>query len=196
MNVLGHLLWTALSIGLGSWVVRGWPRNLNIRCSIDIDNIDPSSIIFVVYTWRLTLYYSDILIYTMVLIVFFFFLTGYNEYSAPVLVEKNSVVVMHALDRIVETLSSSHTDRGLFFAWSPDGKRIGIRYIVLIIPHYDIHCQAVLTLNQIKNQQSYQSKCGLLFDHLFHIKYISVRTINCDNRDYIITEFLNFLILW
>ncbi|XP_060857498.1 uncharacterized protein LOC132935066 [Metopolophium dirhodum] len=50
----------------------------------------------------------------------------YNAYSAPVLVEKNSVVVMHALDRIVETLSSSHTDRGLFFAWSPDGKRIAL----------------------------------------------------------------------
>jgi len=92
----------------------------------------------------------------MVLIVFF--LTGYNAYSAPVLVEKNSVVVMHALDRIVETLSSSHTDRGLFFAWSPDGKRIGIQYIILITPQYHIHCQAVLTLNQIKNQQSNRGK--------------------------------------
>ncbi|XP_025198394.1 uncharacterized protein LOC112596804 [Melanaphis sacchari] len=49
-----------------------------------------------------------------------------NAYSSPILVEKHSVVVMHALDRIVETLSSSHTDRGLFFAWSPDGKRIAL----------------------------------------------------------------------
>lgn len=45
--------------------------------------------------------------------------------SQAKIVEKHSVVVMHALNRIVETLSSSHTDRGLFFAWSPDGCRIG-----------------------------------------------------------------------
>ncbi|XP_022172925.1 uncharacterized protein LOC111035564 [Myzus persicae] len=50
----------------------------------------------------------------------------YNANSIPAIVEKNSVVVMHALDRIIETLSSSHTDRGLFFAWSPDGKRIAL----------------------------------------------------------------------
>uniref|UniRef100_A0A2S2PQ52 Protein cortex n=1 Tax=Schizaphis graminum TaxID=13262 RepID=A0A2S2PQ52_SCHGA len=49
-----------------------------------------------------------------------------NAYSSSILIEKHSVVVMHALDRIVETLSSSHTDRGLFFAWSPDGKRIAL----------------------------------------------------------------------
>ncbi|KAF0753016.1 Protein cortex [Aphis craccivora] len=49
-----------------------------------------------------------------------------SAYSSPILIDKHSVVVMHALDRIVETLSSSQTDRGLFFAWSPDGKRIAL----------------------------------------------------------------------
>lgn len=80
------------------------------------------------------------LIYTIVLIDFFFYRwTEDSAYSSPILIDKHSVVVMHALDRIVETLSSSHTDRGLFFAWSPDGKRIGIKNIMLITPHNYVH---------------------------------------------------------
>lgn len=48
--------------------------------------------------------------------------------SSPEIVEKHSVVVMHALNRIVETLCSSTTDKGLFFAWSPDGSQIGMYF--------------------------------------------------------------------
>lgn len=48
-----------------------------------------------------------------------------NSKSVPKIIEKNSVVVMHALDRIVETLNRNYVDMGLFFAWSPDGSRIG-----------------------------------------------------------------------
>ncbi|VVC27123.1 WD40/YVTN repeat-like-containing domain,WD40 repeat, conserved site [Cinara cedri] len=42
------------------------------------------------------------------------------------IVKKHSVVVMHALNKIVETLSSSTIAKGLFFAWSPDGTQIAM----------------------------------------------------------------------
>lgn len=45
---------------------------------------------------------------------------------------------MHSLNKIVETLKGSHTGKGLFFAWSSDGLRIGIltnyfiNYIIIL----------------------------------------------------------------
>lgn len=49
---------------------------------------------------------------------------GKNLNSTPSIVEKHSVVVLHALNKVIETLSSI-PEQGMHFVWSPDGSRIG-----------------------------------------------------------------------